>query len=210
MLYVSFDIGVKNLAMCILHEKPNDLRVIDWRIIALADKNEKIKGGTNELAERLYVELDNVIGELNDNGFNKIDIVLIENQPSNLNGVMKTVQLLIYSYFNLLKHWENNVEEVNMISATLKLQNHTYIPENRKENTIKFKRREQYVNNKKDGIELCEYYINNDEYLKEYFKTHKKKDDLSDCALQAISYIRKKGNKIEKIFINEKSILNSR
>ena len=207
MLYVSFDIGIKNLAMCILKEEQNDLKIIDWRIIALAYKNEKIKGGTNELSERLYIELDNIIGEINDNGYNKIDIVLIENQPSNLNGVMKTVQLLIYSYFNLLKHWENNVKEVHMISATLKLQNHTYIPENRKDMTKKLKRREQYVNNKKDGIELCEYYIKDNEYLKEYFKNHKKKDDLSDSSLQAISWIRKKGNKIEKIYTNEETIL---
>lgn len=207
MLYVSFDIGIKNLAMCILKEYEDNVKIIDWRLIALAEKKEKIKGGVNELAERLYIELDNVIGELNDNGFDKINIVLIENQPSNLNGVMKTVQLLIYSYFNLLKHWDNNVDGVNMISATLKLQNHTYVPENRKNVTIKLKRKEQYINNKKDGIELCEYYINDDMLLKNYFNNHKKKDDLSDCLLQAISWIRKKGNKIEKIGLNNNSIL---
>jgi hypothetical protein len=59
MLYVSFDIGIKNLAMCILKEYSDSVKIIDWRIIALADKKENIKGGINELAERLYIELDN-------------------------------------------------------------------------------------------------------------------------------------------------------
>jgi hypothetical protein len=119
---------------------------------------------------------------------------------------MKTIQLLIYSYFNLLKHWDNLIDNVILISPILKLQNHTYIPTTRKlldSERKKLKRKEQYANNKKDGIELCEYYIKSNEELYEYFKTHKKKDDLADCLLQAISYIRKKGCKAEKIDLSD-------
>ena len=156
---------------------------------------------------------NNIIGELNDIGEPKIDIVLIENQPSNLNGIMKTIQILIYSYFNLLKHWDSLIKEVNMISARIKLQNHTYIPttrRNNEESSKKLTRRELYINNKKDGIELCEYYIKNDNYLMEYFKTHKKKDDLADCMLQAISWIRKNGNNLESIKIEDNNILSKK
>lgn len=206
MIYISFDIGVKNLAFSILDDKDNKISIIDWKVISLAEKGEKIKGGINEISYRLYVELDNIIGELNDKGYNKISTVLIENQPSNLNGIMKTIQLLIYSYFNLLKHWDNIIEQVILISPILKLQNHTYIPTTRKNLDIdrkKLKRKEQYANNKKDGIELCEYYIKDNIELYEYFKNHKKKDDLADCLLQAISHIRKKGNKSEKVDLSD-------
>jgi hypothetical protein len=40
------------------------------------------------------------------------------------------------------------------------------------------------------SIELCKEYIKDDEILKKIFNENKKKDDLSDACLQAISYIR--------------------
>lgn len=208
MIYISFDIGIKNLAMCIVKEYDDKINIIDWRIISLKYTNEKIKGGINEIADRLYIELDNIIGELNDINISEIDYVLLENQPSNLNGVMKTIQLLIYSYFNLLKHWDNKVKVVNMIPATLKLQNHTYEPLSKRENIDrkKIKRKDLYNYNKKDGIELCSYYVKNNTILSEHYKTHKKKDDLADCLLQVISWIRKKGKKIEEINIEEETL----
>ena len=43
MIYISFDIGVKNLALCILR-KTDKIEVLDWRIIALADSKKELKG----------------------------------------------------------------------------------------------------------------------------------------------------------------------
>lgn len=193
MIYISFDIGIKNLALCILDKKDNNISIIDWRIISLAEKKKDVKG-LNMISEILYIELDNIIGSLNTIGYDKIEKVIIENQPSNLNGIMKSIQLLIYSYFNLLKHWENKVDEVILINASIKLQNHKYIPSSRLNNDIdlkKLKRIEKYNMNKKDAIEICRYYIKDDKYLLEFFESNKKKDDLSDTLLQTISYIIK-------------------
>lgn len=205
MIYVSFDIGIKNLALCIIKEEGSNVSVIDWKVISLAETKKEVKG-VNEIAERLYVELDSIVGQINDLGYNIIDTVLIENQPSNLNGIMKTIQLLIYSYFNLLKHWDDIVKNVILVSASLKLQNHSIIPPSRQDTSKKYTRREKYINNKKDSIEVCKYYIKDDNKLLEYFNSNKKMDDNADTFLQTIAYIRKNGNKVEKVILNEKNL----
>ena len=43
MIYISFDIGLKNLAFCILRYENQILSVIDWGIIVLAESKKKIK-----------------------------------------------------------------------------------------------------------------------------------------------------------------------
>ena len=38
MLFISFDIGIKNLALCISKKTDENLEIIDWRVITLADR----------------------------------------------------------------------------------------------------------------------------------------------------------------------------
>jgi hypothetical protein len=66
-------------------------------------------------------------------------------------------------------------------------------------------RRDKYKNNKMLSIELCRQYISENEQLQKRFNENKKKDDLSDACLQAVSYIRSntKGditNKYNKLY----------
>ena len=206
MIYISFDIGVKNLALCIIKKNDitdarNTLEIIDWRIIALADSKKEIKG-IEDITERIYMNMDNIIGDLKSKNINIIDYVLIENQPSNLNGIMKTIQHLIYGYFSLIKFWDKEVGNVILINATLKSKHHNYIINisNTNQDEPKNKkgfRKDKYKNNKLLSIKLCEEYISDDEYLKRLFNENKKKDDLSDSCLQAISYIRSNSLKDE-------------
>lgn len=205
MLYISFDIGIKNLALCILEHNDNTINIIDWRVITLA--NSKKEGSNiDTLSNAIYIELDNIVGLLSDKNYKIIDKVIIENQPSNLNGIMKTIQHLIFSYFNLLRHWDNIVTEVILINASHKLQNHTFKPQH--DTTEKLTRRDKYKLNKQDGIEICKYYLRNNEILLKYFNSNKKKDDLADSCLQTVSYIRKQGNhSIEDISLSQNCIL---
>ena len=201
MIYISFDIGVKNLALCILKYEET-ITILDWKIITLAETKKEAKD-INDLSEIIYMEMDAIIGNLKDAGYNTIDYVLIENQPSNLNGVMKTVQHIIYSYYNLLKYWDGLVKKVVLVNASLKLKNHTYQPSiviNKKTSKKTF-RRDKYKNNKQNSIEICREYIKNDNFLIELFNSNKKKDDLSDSCLQTVSYIRNdiKGDKLIKL-----------
>jgi len=196
MIYISFDIGVKNLAICIL-KHTNIIQIIDWRIITLAETKKEFKG-IDDITERIFTEMDNVIGQLKELGIDLIDYVLIENQPSNLNGVMKTIQHIIYCYFSLIKHWDKEVGNVILVNASLKTKNHEYQPhinvqidENAKKNSKGFKR-DKYKINKAISIDICKHYIEGDSKLLELFEQNKKKDDLSDSCLQAVSFIRNK------------------
>jgi hypothetical protein len=53
MLYISFDIGVKNLALCILNHDNNLIEIIDWRVISLVEKKKDING-LNNISELLF------------------------------------------------------------------------------------------------------------------------------------------------------------
>lgn len=192
MIYISFDVGVKNLALCIL-KKTDKIEIIDWRIITLADTKKEFKC-IEDICLRIYNEMDIIIGFLKENDINIINYVLIENQPSNLNGIMKTIQHIIYNYYSLLKHWDGIVENVILVNASLKLKTHDFLPIidkdiDDKKNSKNFKR-SKYILNKKLSIEICENYIKNNQRLLDIFSKNKKKDDLSDSCLQAVSYIR--------------------
>ena len=138
--------------------------------------------------------MDGIIGFLKERDINNIDYVLIENQPSNLNGVMKTIQHMIYNYFSLIKHWDSEIDNVVLVNASLKTKTHNYVPniemKDVGEKNAKNFRRNKYNMNKKMSIEICENYIKDNERLQDIFKNNKKKDDLSDACLQAVAYIR--------------------
>lgn len=210
MIYISFDIGVKNLALCILKQDNNLIEIIDWRVICLVEKKKDING-LNSITEILFYELDNIMGSLEELKYDKIDYVLIENQPSNLNGIMKSIQLLIFSYFSLLKHWDKLNMNVLLINASLKLQYHTFKPEPLKidnSRTKKQQKSDKYRKNKNDGIEITKYYIKENEILNNYFTKHIKKDDLADTLLQTVSYIKKNNNLIiEEVSISANNLL---
>ena len=204
MIYISFDIGIKNLALCILKKTESEIKILDWRILSLADKKKDIKG-IDDISERIYMELDNIIGNLKELGVDEIDYVLIENQPSNLNGIMKTIQYIIYCYFSLLKYWDKIINNVVLVNASLKTKTHDYKPdiqvkmdETQKTKNVKGFRRDKYKMNKQTSIEICKNYIKEDAYLCDIFDNNKKKDDLSDACLQAVAYIRQSASDIQK------------
>jgi hypothetical protein len=213
MIYISFDIGIKNLAMCILKKTESEIKILDWRIISLADKKKDIKG-IDDISERIYMELDNIIGNLKGLGIDKIDYVLIENQPSNLNGIMKTIQYIIYCYFSLLKYWDKIIDNVVLVNASLKTKTHDFKPdiqikmdETQKTKNVKGFRRDKYKMNKLTSIEICKNYIKDDAYLCDLFDNNKKKDDLSDACLQAVAYIRQTASDIDKNNYNKLTYL---
>ena len=55
MIYLSFDIGVKNLAMCVLKHDNNEISIIDWEVITLVETKKQVKG-VNNIANILYLE----------------------------------------------------------------------------------------------------------------------------------------------------------
>jgi hypothetical protein len=122
-------------------------------------------------------ELDNIPLMLS------VDRIIIENQISPIANRMKTIQGMIAQYFIM-----NNKTDIAFISSANKLKAFTK-PLAEGEEKIK----STYAERKQASIDitlnLLENSINSE--FKQFFSTHKKKDDLADSFLQGIWYLTK-------------------
>lgn len=115
--------------------------------------------------------------------FETIDAIIIENQIGPIANKMKTIQGMIAQYFIM----KNNNVQIEFISACNKLKDFA------KEDKAKAKT--DYKQRKKMGIEVCLNRLQTVETLKPWHAfvlNHGKKDDLSDCFLQGLWYIKHK------------------
>ena len=111
-----------------------------------------------------------------DNSFDDISLVLIENQISPIANRMKTIQGMLSQYF-LMK---NGSLDIDFVSSMNKLKDDILV-----ENS--------YSERKKMGIAKCLGIIKEDfTSWVDFFNKHKKNDDLADCFLQGMWYIRAK------------------
>ena len=138
-------------------------------------------------------------------GDTTIDHVIIENQISPIANRMKTIQGMIVQYFIMV---DIDVGNIEFISASNKLKdwsdpNKKALSGAKSEETLEVlaegvcdvKDKTKYSDRKKMGIAKCLEIITNNPHFNEhidYFKTHKKKDDLSDSFLQGMWFINDK------------------
>jgi len=153
------------------NDTPN---IIKWQTISVTNKNYK-KMKFEELTEELLLTLNENFNDEFD-----ADIVLIENQPSLKNMNMKSISVVIYTYFNMMRLLYGNIKEVKFISATNKLKC-------KKGKNLKI---DTYKDRKKSSIELAKLYVTDlfPNWI-EFFNNQKKIDDYSDCLNQAIYYM---------------------
>ena len=124
--------------------------------------------------------------------FLKATHVVIENQPCLKNPTMKSIQMIVYSYFLIhgICNKDSSITGLEMINARNKLKVYKgpviLCPyENIKKNRYKI--------NKYLAIKYCEAMIvEEDDIFKELYNKSKKKDDLSDSYLQGIYYLNKR------------------
>ena len=239
MKVLSFDVGIKNLAYCIIeviNPKEIEHKIIEWGVIDCTDNlisNLKCcvvrKGKTcNKTAINKVIVNDKTLGfcdlktcqkELNGTytkkdikkakimktkdlsldqigteiyrSFNnlpfllEIDIISIENQPVLKNPTMKSIQMLIFSYFLLNKLEKNKDYEIKLFNARKKLK----IYDGPK---IVINVKNDYKKRKLLSIKYTEYFLNkyNNNY-NDFFNANLKKDDLADSYLQGLTYIYK-------------------
>ena len=238
---LSFDIGIKNLAYCLIEttiDPSNNHIVRDWGIINImediTDKQEKcinIKRGGKKCDKPASFYIDNEqtsiffcsdktcqskismayskkeikkikltttkniglfeIGRILMKCLNKkpnlleVDEIVIENQPVLKNPTMKSIQMILYSYF-LLKMVDSPLVnyKINLFNAKNKLDFYDG-PE------VKCDKKGEYAQRKYLSVEYTKYFLKNNNEKLEWFNSHKKKDDLADCYLQGLTYLSK-------------------
>ena len=133
----------------------------------------------------------NIVEQLDKyNHFLDVDHVLLENQPALKNPTMKSIQMIIFSYFlvNGITNDLSKIENLEMINARNKLKAY-------KGPEIKCEIKDKYKRTKFLGIEYCKVMIDENDKIEDKFKKlfeeSKKKDDLADSYLQGIYYITK-------------------
>lgn len=180
MIILSIDVGIRNLAYILLKiNEVNEHEILQWDVLELIDADEKAaKADNTKIGKSLCIQLDSVLEDKH------IDKILIENQIGQNAIKMKSIQGMINMYFIMRNYDIQNIINYN---AVHKLK--CFI------GNAKTTYNERKKKSKEITQCLCKHYYGDDIY--QYYCSYKKKDDLADCLLQALDYIRR-----EK-FLNE-------
>tara|TARA_X000000950_G_scaffold289440_1_gene413498 strand:- start:349 stop:1170 length:822 start_codon:yes stop_codon:yes gene_type:complete len=146
--------------------------------------------GIDILAKLLIIFWDN-----NSHIFNDCDYIYIENQPSLKNPHMKTIQIILLTYFIM-----RGMKNVQFVHAGLKLkysQKQNWIPPGKC----------SYRAGKLHAVKITREHILPIQggAMTDFFENNTKKDDLADCALQALASI----NQISSVSSESSSLLPS-
>ena len=159
-MILSIDVGIRNLAMCLLDERLN--RIVQWDVSGIPPQHE----------DGVYVSLRKHLDERP--WTLDADVVLIEKQPDR-NKKMVSVMHFLHAYFVI----KNPTAQTILYDARHK------IPD------VAGPGRSQYLKRKKTAIERCKEFIHAGDTNADWiptFDASKKKDDLADTVMQALSY----------------------
>jgi len=162
-MLLSIDVGIRNLAMCLIDE--NTKKICEW----------DVSGVPPEHADGLFVSIRK---HLDDRPWVlKSNTVLIEKQPGQ-NKTMKSVENFLHAYF-IIKTPD---------SETIIYDARHKVPDVAGTGKARYRQRKQ------TAITRCGEYLENETINRDWlplFKKSKKKDDLADTYLQALSFINR-------------------
>ena len=113
----------------------------------------------------------------------EVDNLLIENQPSLKNPTMKSIQMILYTFFYLRSKDRGHTMNIEFISATRKMaycKAKGLIDKNTKVE-------KNYKTTKQCSIVVSKIILESRPEYEPYFG-RAKKDDLADCLLQGLAY----------------------
>jgi Poxvirus A22 protein len=161
-MLLSIDCGIKNLAMCLID--PLTKKIHQWDVSGVPPKH------ADGIFQCMVKHLNGKPWVL------EAKTVLIEKQPDRNRG-MKGIENLLHTYF-LVKE-----KDVVIWDARHKIPDHAGAG------------KAMYAKRKKASIERARKFISgagpNENWVK-FFDDHKKKDDLADTVMQALSFIEKR------------------
>ena len=174
MFILSIDVGIRNLAYVIIEVIDVDTHhITKWDVLELIEPDEKAaKVDNTKIGLSLYKQLDDVLEG------HHLDKILIENQIGQNAIKMKCIQGMINMYFVMRQY---DIETIINYNAVHKLK---YFLKGAKTTYNERKKKSKEITQC-----LCKQYYGPEMY--EYYFSFKKKDDLADCLLQAIDFIRK-------------------
>jgi hypothetical protein len=162
-MILSIDVGIKNLALCLLDDRTN--LVTQWDVSGIPPEHK----------DGVYVSMRDhldarpwVLGA---------DTVLIEKQPDR-NKKMVSVMHFLHAYFII----KSPGSETILYDAKHK------VPD------VAGPGRAQYNKRKKVSIERCEAFLREGDtnvHWLDLFTASKKKDDLADTVMQALSFVNR-------------------
>jgi hypothetical protein len=127
-----------------------------------------------------------------ENEFENIEVVVIENQISPIANRMKTIQGMISQYF-IMRIPDIRIEFVNASNKLKDDQNSKTLSDVDKNDNKTEKAK--YSDRKKQGIQKSLELLNGEAKYQDwtdFFQKHGKKDDLADCFLQGLWFIKNK------------------
>jgi hypothetical protein len=176
MKILSLDVGIINLAFCILD---SDFNIHNWEVITLCNKTEV------ENTRDMIIQFDSKPFLLDS------DLILVEKQPR-CNPKMKVMAEAIRTYF-IIRSYDKG-KKIPIINYSPRHKLNCYEGETPVYNVG------EYLKRKKISVFHCEKLIENQspEIKAIFLQNRKKKDDLADCYLQAYSYIKFKNTIIPR------------
>lgn len=198
MYVVSFDVGIRNLAYTILeyegsaastgdrqYDVLNNSRIKLWNKVDLGCNKydlEKISASLLEVLDNIaYNEIENL---------HDIELhVVIENQPALKSPTMKSIQIIIYTYFNTIAKYNSLNFKTRLISGKSKLK----LIDSYTEFTGGDAAKTGYAKNKSDSVAFTRWLLADkapNQQAQEYLESIKKKDDICDSYLQALYYVK--------------------
>ena len=196
-------------------------KIIDWGIVDLRDeemiaqeslpKSKKKKDTSLEVKGKVKkvkvkkckdMKLIDIGKRIKDKfdvltAFRDVDYVVIENQPVLKNPTMKSIQMMVFSYFVFNV---NNIIDVSLLNANNKMKVCQYeVSEELMKTVTKVK--SKYTRNKKLSIihtNLMLEHLGEIQKFKDLFNESKKKDDLADSYLMTLFFVANKLNSIKK------------
>ena len=217
MYKLSFDVGIKNLAYCELTPDKeiikwgilnlNEDPICDVHLrkkcenqatylikddcpqnYCCSSHSNKFKKVKKLNTNRDILKISQMcVQKLRNLDLTRIKHVLIENQPALKNPVMKSIQMIIYTFFVIegIMCETSSIELLNMVNARNKLKVYTG-PK------IECNKKGKYAQNKYLSVEYTKHMIEKESTeFKTMFHLSKKKDDLADAYLQGIYWINK-------------------
>ena len=141
-----------------------------------------------EIGKQIRIQMNEILSQIT------VDIVILENQISPIAGRMNTIQGMLAQYF-IMRPDISLIPKIEFISSSGKLKDYkgekgpkeTKGPSSTDEKTT-------YKDHKRDGIAFCRDFMTKNEGLRTHqdvFDESAKKDDLADCFLQGIYYLKR-------------------